>query len=117
MQKLNGMLTSLNKFISKYAQNALRFYKLLRKKIDFEWTTDCKEAFEYLNKTLAIPLVLTWPLPREILYLYPTIAEEAISIILIRGFEANQSHVYFISEPPVRADTWFQKIKKRHIRH
>lgn len=46
----------------KFAQNALHFYMMLRKKANFKWTIDFKDIFEYLKKTLVIPLVLTQPI-------------------------------------------------------
>lgn len=49
------MLTTLNRFILKFAQHALPFYILLRKKTDFKWTNDYEEMFESLKKTLATP--------------------------------------------------------------
>lgn len=40
VQRLNGMLNNLNRFISKFTQHALPFYRLLKIKTDFEWTTN-----------------------------------------------------------------------------
>lgn len=70
VQKLDGMLTTLNWSISKLDQHAFPFYRLLRKKIELERTVDCEEAFESLNKTLVTSPVLTQPLLGETLYLY-----------------------------------------------
>jgi hypothetical protein len=36
VMKLNGMLTPLNRFLSRSAQHTLPFYKLLRKEVAFE---------------------------------------------------------------------------------
>lgn len=60
VQRLNNMLTALNRFISKTAQHTLPFYRLLKKKADFERKTDYEEVFKYLKKTLATPLSLNW---------------------------------------------------------
>ena len=38
IQTLNGMLTSLSRFVAKSAQHALPFFKLPRKETTFEWT-------------------------------------------------------------------------------
>jgi len=37
IQTLNDMLTTLSRFVAKSAQNALPFFKLLRKETKFEW--------------------------------------------------------------------------------
>lgn len=69
-QELNGMLTALNRFISKSSQHALPFNGLLRKKVKFEWTLECVKAFKSLKKVLAILHVITRPLHAAIVYLY-----------------------------------------------
>lgn len=59
VQKLNSMLITIKRFISKFAQLALPFYRLLRKEAKFEWTLECKKAFKSLKRVLATPPVLT----------------------------------------------------------
>ncbi|GKA77985.1 reverse transcriptase domain-containing protein [Tanacetum coccineum] len=53
VQKLNGKLASLNKFLAKSAEKSLPFFKTLKKctkKSDFRWTTEVEEAFKQGNK-------------------------------------------------------------------
>lgn len=88
IQRLNGMLTSLNRFISKFAQHALPFYGLLKNKFDFKWITGYEEAFKSLKKNLATHLVLTEPSIWKFLYLYLVFAKEAVSFALIRESDA-----------------------------
>lgn len=59
VQKLNGVLTTLKRFISKSAQHVFPFYSLLRKEEKFEWTPKYKKEFESLKKVLATPSILT----------------------------------------------------------
>ncbi|GJX58845.1 reverse transcriptase domain-containing protein [Tanacetum coccineum] len=52
VQKLNGKLASLNRFLAKSAEKSLPFFKTLKKctkKSDFHWTTEAKEAFKALR--------------------------------------------------------------------
>lgn len=77
-----------------------------------EWTNDCEDAFEFLKKTLASPLVLTTPLPGETLYMYISITKEVVSAILVRESNFIQSLVYLISKPIAESETRYQKIKK-----
>ncbi|MCI42758.1 hypothetical protein A2U01_0063995, partial [Trifolium medium] len=49
IQSLNGMLTSLSRFVAKSAQHALPIFKLLRKESAFEWTEECEEALQCLK--------------------------------------------------------------------
>jgi hypothetical protein len=45
VQKLTGCLAALNRFISRQAEWALLFFKLLRKSRPFVWTQEADEAF------------------------------------------------------------------------
>jgi hypothetical protein len=81
---LNGMMTTMNKFISRSAQHALSFYKSLRKEATFEWTAKCDEVFSQLQKALSQPSVLSRPMEGETLYLYLAVFAEAISVVLVR---------------------------------
>lgn len=55
IMKLNGMLTALNRFISRSAQHTLPFFKLLQKETNFELTHECGEAFDKLKTILSQP--------------------------------------------------------------
>ena len=58
VQKLNGTLASMSKFLTKLAKKAKLFYKLLKKTELFLWDETCKQVFLSFKKTIAIPLVL-----------------------------------------------------------
>ena len=45
MQKLAGSLTSLGRFISKLGERAFTFFKLMKKKGPFKWTSEAGAAF------------------------------------------------------------------------
>ena len=45
VQKLTGMITALNRFISKSADRCRPFYLLINKWKGFEWSEDCVVAF------------------------------------------------------------------------
>ncbi|MCI43667.1 hypothetical protein A2U01_0064905, partial [Trifolium medium] len=75
--KLHGMITALNRFISRSAQHTLPFYKLLRKEVSFKWTNECEDAFNQLKKALSQPPVLSRPTEGEMLYVYLAVSMEA----------------------------------------
>ncbi|GAU10340.1 hypothetical protein TSUD_418960, partial [Trifolium subterraneum] len=81
IQTLNGMLTSMARFVAKSAQHALPLFKLLRKETTFEWTEECEGALQHLKRALSEPPVLTRPVKDEKLYLYLAVASEAISAV------------------------------------
>jgi len=45
VQKLNGKITALSRFMPKVAHRALPFYLLIWKDSTFEWSEACKNAF------------------------------------------------------------------------
>ncbi|KAL6518075.1 hypothetical protein OROMI_033776 [Orobanche minor] len=49
IQKLNGRITALSRFIARSAEKSLPFFKILRRKARFEWTQECQKAFEELK--------------------------------------------------------------------
>ena len=61
IQSLNGMLTSLSRFVAKSAQHALPLFKLLRKESSFEWTEECEQALLHLKQALSEPPTLSRP--------------------------------------------------------
>ena len=70
VQQLTGRLAALSRFISRLGERALPFYQLLKKTEKFKWTTEAREAFADLKRTLSTPPILAVPKEREPLYLY-----------------------------------------------
>jgi hypothetical protein len=83
VQKLTGSLATLSRFISRLAERALPFFKLLRKSSPFSWTEEAKQAFQELKQHLMTLPILVAPEPREPLYLYIAAAAEAVSMVLV----------------------------------
>ncbi|GJU68826.1 reverse transcriptase domain-containing protein [Tanacetum coccineum] len=100
VQKLNGKLASLNRFLSKSAEKSLPFFKTLKKctkKSDFQWTPEAEEAFRQIKKLIAELPTLTAPRENEELIIYLAAAKEAISAVLMTDREGRQIPVYFVS--------------------
>ncbi|XP_058725909.1 uncharacterized protein LOC131597216 [Vicia villosa] len=112
IQTLNGMLTSLSRFVAKSAQHALPLFRLLRKETIFEWTEECEHAFSHLKQALSSPPVLSGPEAGEILYLYLAVSTEAVSAALIRETPEGQKPIYFTSKALQGPEVRYQQIKK-----
>jgi hypothetical protein len=82
VQKLTGSLASLSRFISRLAERALPFFKLLWKSGPFSWTEEAERAFQELKQHLVSLPILVAPEPGESLYLYIAAAIEAVSMVL-----------------------------------
>ena len=45
VQRLNGRIAALSRFISKSSDHCVSFFKALKGKKNFEWTPECEDAF------------------------------------------------------------------------
>ena len=80
---------------------------------DFEWTEDCKQAFEDLKNFLSFPLLLSKPKVGEELYLYLAVSPEAVSSILVRmDDEGTQRPIYYMNRVLHDAETRYSKPEK-----
>ncbi|GJS62294.1 reverse transcriptase domain-containing protein [Tanacetum coccineum] len=98
VQKLNGKLASLNRFLSKSAEKSLPFFKTLKKctkKSDFQWTQEAEAAFKQMKKLIAELPTLTAPREHEELIIFLAATKEAISAVLMTDQEGKQIPVYF----------------------
>nr|GEV94569.1 reverse transcriptase domain-containing protein [Tanacetum cinerariifolium] len=100
VQKLNGKLASLNRFLSKSAEKSLPFFKTLKKctkKSDFQWTPKAEGAFKEMKQSIAELPMLTAPREKEELIVYLAAAKEAISAVLMTEMDGKQVPIYFVS--------------------
>ncbi|GJX26221.1 reverse transcriptase domain-containing protein [Tanacetum coccineum] len=100
VQKLNGKLASLNRFLSKSAKKSLPFFKTLKKctkKSNFQWTAEAKAAFKQMKQLIAELSTLTEPMEKEELIMYLATTQEVVSAVLMMEREAKQMPVYYVS--------------------
>jgi hypothetical protein len=129
IQKLIGSLATLSRFISRLAERALPFFKLLRKSGSFSWTEEAEQAFQELKQHLVSLPILVAPEPEEPLYSYIATVAETVSMVLVveRPAPESQEHggswptvgvrtiqrpVYFISEVLHEAKTRYLETHK-----
>ncbi|GKB43446.1 reverse transcriptase domain-containing protein, partial [Tanacetum coccineum] len=96
VQKLNGKLASLNRFLAKSAEKSLPFFKTLKKctkKSDFHWTMEAEETFKQMKQLIAELPMLTEPIKKEELIVYLAAAKEIVSAVLMMEREAKQIRV------------------------
>ncbi|GJW08637.1 reverse transcriptase domain-containing protein [Tanacetum coccineum] len=80
VQKLNGKLASLNRFLAKSAEKSLPFFKTLKKwtkKSDFLWTEEAEAAFRQMKEHIAKLPMLTTLEEQEELIIYLAASKEA----------------------------------------
>ncbi|XP_061346947.1 probable leucine-rich repeat receptor-like serine/threonine-protein kinase At3g14840 [Gastrolobium bilobum] len=71
VQQLTGRLVALIRFLPKSAENALPFFKLLKKEVVQGWNPECQSAFDKIKKCLeASPFTALSLEPNMSLFLY-----------------------------------------------
>ena len=108
---LTRMLAALNQFISKFANCYRPFYQLLKKWKGFQWNEECDKAFQDLKEYLTRVPMLTALEPGEDLFLYLSVSDHAVSVVLLRD-QGVQQPMYNISKTLVDAETRYLPLEK-----
>ena len=89
VQRLNGYITALGRFISRLGDRALPFFKFFKKSGPVEWSPEAEEAFQSLKSYLASPPILVAPMEKEPLLLYIAATTQVISAVLVAERDAS----------------------------
>ena len=114
VQRLNGRINALSRFISQTADKCKPFFQLLKTaaKGSITWTTECEEAFTKLKAHMSSLPMLTSPRDGEDLYLYIAASEEAVSAVLIAQRDKEQVPIYYHSRRLQGAEIRYSPIEK-----
>ena len=112
VQKLTGMATALNRFISRSVDRCRPFFLLINKWKGFEWTEECVIAFQQLKDYLARPPIMSSPEPDEVMFAYIVMAPYAISLVLIQVDCGVQRPVYYVSKSLHEAEVQYLPLEK-----
>ena len=108
---LIDMLAALNRFISKFANRCWPFYQLLRKWKGFQWDDECEKVFQDLKEYLTQAPMLMAPEPGEDLFMYLSVSDHAVSVVLLRD-QGVQRLLYYISKTLVDVETRYLPLEK-----
>ena len=100
----------MNRFVSKATNKCLPFFRVLRKA--FEWTDECRKAFQDLKDYLTRALLLSPSVQGGELYLYLAVSPHAMSSALIREEGRVQKPVYYTSRALRGAEGRYPLIEK-----
>jgi hypothetical protein len=118
VQKLTGCMAALNRFISKFGERGLPFFKLLKHQEKFMWTPKADQALAQLKDFLSKPPVLTTPRKKEQLLLYHAATTHVVSTAIVVGRQEDghaypvQRPVYFVSEVLSESKAHYQQVQK-----
>ena len=83
VRRLTGCVAAMSRFISKSAERALPFFKILKKAGPIEWTPEAEAALQDLKKYLSSTPILVAPKPQEPLLLYLAATNQVVSAALV----------------------------------
>ncbi|KAL0292641.1 UNVERIFIED_CONTAM: Ribonuclease HI [Sesamum radiatum] len=101
-----------NVFISRAGDRGLPFFRILRNIKNFEWTEECRRAFQKLKSYLAHPPLLSKPEPGEPLLLYLATTEAATSAVLTKDHRGEHRPVYYTSHVFQGAEGRYSPIER-----
>ena len=93
MRRLTGRVAAMSRFISKSAERALPFFKILKKAGPMEWTPEAEAALQDLKKYLSSMQLLVAPKPQEPLLLYLAAPNQVVSAALVAQREVDEEAV------------------------
>ncbi|XP_057250131.1 uncharacterized protein LOC130591205 [Beta vulgaris subsp. vulgaris] len=112
IQKLTGRMAALTRFVSKSAEKALPFFKILRGNKKFEWGEEQKQAFEKVKEHFQRLPTITRPELGEKLQLYVSVTEKTVAAVLLVNREGQQSPIYFVSHVLAGAEQRYELLEK-----
>jgi hypothetical protein len=98
VQKLTGCMAALNRFISRFGERGLPFFKLLKRQDKFQWMEEAERALQDLKQHLQSPPVLTAPLPGEDLLLYIAATTHVVSSAIVVK-RSKEGHAFGVQRP------------------
>ncbi|XP_064944527.1 uncharacterized protein LOC135596398 [Musa acuminata AAA Group] len=97
LQRLNGRLVVLSRFLARSGDRYLPFFKALKNPKNFQWTPECEEAFKQIKQHLASLPRLASVSPGEKLGLYLAASPHAVSSVHVKEGPGQQLPIYYVS--------------------
>ena len=88
-----GLASYYRKFIKSFSKIAEPLNRLLKKKVDYVWTTNQQNAFQKLKDCLTTSPILTYPNFEEPFLIYTDASTIALGAILSQKDKDNKEHV------------------------
>jgi hypothetical protein len=118
VQRLTGRIASLNRFISKVAEQSLAFFKVLRANTVFQWGAEQQQAFEDLRNYLEEAAVMSKQSLKADLLMYIAATDTTVSAVLVEErMEADTPKQFpiYCDNPPRKIP--YYRLRPIHLGH
>ncbi|XP_004295649.1 PREDICTED: uncharacterized protein LOC101312238 [Fragaria vesca subsp. vesca] len=114
VQSLTGKITTLARFVSRLTDKCALFFKLLKSQHCklINWGLEQEEAFRKIKEYLASVLMLSKPIPGEMLYLYLAAFDTTVSLALIKKDDVIELPVYYVGKGFTLAESRYPDLEK-----
>lgn len=113
VQRLNGRIAALGRFIPKNAEKCGPFFNILHNPgRTIKWDDKCGKAFEELKRILAELPTLHPPTSTNPLFLYVSCSETTVSAVLVTENDKNQKPVFYLSKTLQGAEHRYPPLEK-----
>lgn len=112
IQRLNGRIATMSRFISRSLDRCHRFFKVLKGRNNFEWIVEFEAALKEMKSYLgSLPLLVKWK-EKDILLLYLSVLESIVGFILVRNEKRDQNMIFSISKVLQDAKSKYTYLEK-----
>lgn len=110
-----GLLNYYNKFIPMSSELLKPLYNLERKDVQFQWTNDCKEAFEKSKSILVQSSLLVHYNPDEEIVISSDASPYACGAVLSHVINGNERPIMFVSSTFTDAEKNYAQIEREAL--
>ncbi|XP_004301000.1 PREDICTED: uncharacterized protein LOC101306143 [Fragaria vesca subsp. vesca] len=114
VSSLAGKIVALARFVSLLTDKCAPFFRLLKEQWckEIMWGTEQEEAFKQIKAYLTSALVLSKPIPSEMLFLYIAASQLAVSSVLIRKESDIEHAVFYTGKGFIPPESRYPDVEK-----
>jgi hypothetical protein len=114
LQQLIGKINFVRRFISNLSRQIEPFMELVKIKAsdEFRWGAEQQRAFEEIKKYLSKPPVLVPPQQDMPFYVYLSVGDTSIALVVIQVHDGKERVVFYLSRRMLDAETRYPEIEK-----
>jgi hypothetical protein len=117
LQQLIGKINFVRRFISNLSGWIELFMELVKIKAsdEFRWRVEQQRAFEEIKEYLSKPPVLVPPQQDKLFYVYLSVGDTSIALLVIQVHDGKERVVFYLSRRMLDAETRYREIEKLYL--